>query len=106
MPGVLSSAGGCSEATDEHSDASSAADDELRHGKIFSHFFGSDSGEGSKQAEDGSAAISSDPALYWAKLERKEKLRKGSKKGSLRGSFTTNKGIVTFYRENVFAGKS
>ena len=77
-----------------------------RTGKIFSHFWESDSETESDGKPDNAAtAISSDPALYWAKLKRNQLRKNGgdSKKGSLRGSFTTNKGIVTFYSLNVFA---
>ena len=77
-----------------------------RDGRIFSHFWESGSEEPASDGKPDNAApaISSDPALYWAKLKRNQ-LRKDadSKKGSLRGSFTTNKGIVTFYSQNVFA---
>ena len=53
---------------------------------MFSTFF-----DNSDETEDadaaGAEAISSDPALYWAKLKRHKSRRKN---GALRGSYTGN----------------
>ena len=75
-----------------------------RDGRIFSHFWEASDSEADGKPDNAATAISSDPALYWAKLKRNQ-LRKDAdnKKGSLSGSFTTNKGIVTFYSQKVFA---
>ena len=52
-----------------------------------------------EESEDEDAAlISSDPALYWAKMKRKSLRRNRTrKKGTLNGSFSTNKGNIHFY---------
>ena len=63
-----------------------------RNPRIFSTFFSEQINSNSDEVDD-EVPMSADPALYWAKLKRNS-LRK---KGSLKGSFTTNKGIVTFY---------
>ena len=62
-----------------------------RAGRILEYFF-TDTEE---DKEEAGAAVSSDPALYWAKLKRNSS-RKKTKKGSLKGSLTANKGIVVF----------
>ena len=61
--------------------------------QIFSTFF--DNSDETKEDEDAAAAISADPALYWAKLKR-HKTRK--KNGALRGSYAAHNGwyIKTF----------
>ena len=53
--------------------------------QIFSTFF--DNSDEAKEGEDAAAAISADPALYWAKLKR-HKTRK--KNGALRGSYAAH----------------
>ena len=53
--------------------------------QIFSTFF--DNSDETKEDEDAAAAISADPALYWAKLKR-HKTRK--KNGALRGSYAAH----------------
>ena len=63
-----------------------------RNPRIFSTFFSEEISSNSDEVDD-EVPMSADPALYWAKLKRNS-LRK---KGSLKGSFTTNKGIVSFY---------
>ena len=62
-----------------------------RAGRILEYFFA----DTEEDKEEAGAAVSSDPALYWAKLKRNSS-RKKTKKGSLKGSLTANKGIVVF----------
>ena len=54
--------------------------------QIFSTFF--DNSDETNEDED-AAAISADPALYWAKLKRHKTRRKN---GALRGSYAANYG--------------
>lgn len=62
-----------------------------RAGRILEYFFA----DTEEDEDEEAAAVSSDPALYWAKLKRNSSRRK-TKKGSLKGSLTANKGIVVF----------
>ena len=69
-------------------------DNTTRSARIFS-FFSDDPPQ--HEDDDEEEAISADPALYWAKLKRNSLRKKAGGKGALKGSFTTNKGIVTSY---------
>jgi len=57
-----------------------------RAGRILEYFFA----DTEEDEDEEAAAVSSDPALYWAKLKRNSSRRK-TKKGSLKGSLTANK---------------